>query len=318
MLLQCVRPSWHLLFLLAVCSGHAAPVDMKSAFVTVKVVDSSGTAVRNAEVDFVERSSRVRKVQATDGVGNVTVELDSGEYELTVTSHSLKPFVMRYVEVKPRKNQQLDVALKVEDCPPDSCGDVYLPSYELEHAELKRLEIRDVKLFAWQADHKNRKHEEIQAFRETQPRRLTPSERFDVECKVVGGDDLTGDYFLWTTVDFLVAPVTRAYEQMDDNELGSSVGWGQVTEMRDLGATPIYFLRPDETREVTVKDLDLREVLAAFPVGDVGELWPWLIRVTVHVQDRDGKQMAVAERTLRLSPSSARRTSHYKDPLPSR
>lgn len=318
MLFQCVRPLWPLLFLLAICSGPAAPDDMKSAFVTIKVVDASGTAVSNAEVHFVERLSRVQKVQATDGVGNATLELHSGEYELTVTSPGFKSFAMHYVEVKPGKNQQLNVALKVQDCPLGMCGDVVPPSYELEHAELKRLEIKDVKLFAWQAGHKNRKHEEIKEFREARALRLTPSDRFDVECKVVGGDELTGDYFLWTTVNFLVAPVTRAYEQMDENELGSSVGWGQVTEMRDLKATPIYFLRPNENREVTVKDLDLREVLAAFPEGDAGELWPWLMRVTVHVQDRGGKQMAVAERTLRLSPSSARRITHYKDPLPSR
>jgi hypothetical protein len=126
MLLQCVRPLWPLLFLFAVCSGPAAPDDTKSALVTVKVADALGTAVRNAEVHFVERSSRVRKVQATAGTGNVTVELDSGEYELTVTSPGLKSFVMHYVEVKPGKNQQLDVALKVEDCPPGACGDVYL------------------------------------------------------------------------------------------------------------------------------------------------------------------------------------------------
>jgi Carboxypeptidase regulatory-like domain len=131
MLLQCVRPLWPLLFLLAVCSGHAAPVDMKSAFVTVKVVDASGTGVRNAEVHFVERSSRVRKVQATDGVGNATVELDSGEYELTVTSPGLKSFVMRF-EVKRGKNQQLDVALRVEDCPPGSCGDATLRNQRCE------------------------------------------------------------------------------------------------------------------------------------------------------------------------------------------
>jgi hypothetical protein len=319
MLFQCIRPLWPLLFLLAVCSAPAAPEDVKSAFLTVKVVDSSGNAVRSAEVCFVERSSRVKKVQATDEVGNASLELLSGEYELSVTSSGFKSFVMRYVEVKPGKNQQIDVALQVDqDCPPGSCGDADSPSYELEHAELKKLEIRDVKIFAWQADHKNTKREEIQAFRETQALHLAPSEKFDVECKVVGGDDLTGDYFLWTTVDFLLAPVTRAYEQMGDNELGSSVGWGQVMEMRDLKATPIYFLRSNETRLVTVKGLDLHEVLAAFPVGDAGELWPWLMRVKVHVQDRHGKQMVVAERALRLSPSAGRRNSHYKGPLPSR
>jgi hypothetical protein len=137
-----------------------------------------------------------------------------------------------------------------------------------------------------------------------------------VKCEVVGGSDV-GDYFLWTTVDFLVAPVTRTYEQMDNSALASSVSWGQMTKMRDLKATPVYWLRPKETRHVAVKDLDLRPVLITFPVGEDGELWPWLVRVTVHVMDRSGKQITDAERILRLAPTSARKISHYNDPLPS-
>lgn len=148
---------------------------------------------------------------------------------------------------------------------------------------------------------------EVQTFRETQPLHLNPSSKFDVSCEVVGGSDvLTGDYFLWTTVDFVVAPMTRAYEEMDNNKLATTVGWGQVNEMRDLSATSIYFLRPSETRQVVVKDLNLNTVLAAFPVGDAGELWPWLVRVTVHIQDRSGKQIAVAERTRHDKPAALR------------
>jgi hypothetical protein len=47
-----------------------------------------------------------------------------------------------------------------------------------QRAEQKSLEIKQVKIFA---------------------------------CELVGGSE-SGDYFLWTTVDFLVSPVTRAYE----------------------------------------------------------------------------------------------------------
>ena len=111
----------------------------------------------------------------------------------------------------------------------------------------------------------------VNEFRETKPQHLVPADKFDVECELVGGADVSpGDYFLWTTVDFLVAPVTRAYEQMD-NTLGSSVARGQVGEMRDLKAMPIYFLRRDESRQARVKDLNLNPVLAAFPVGDAGK-----------------------------------------------
>lgn len=102
---------------------------------------------------------------------------------------------------------------------------------------------------------------------------------------------------------------------MDNKQLSSSVGWGQMMEMRDLKSIPIYFLRPGDTRRLVVKGLELRKVLAAFPVGDHGNLWPWLVRVTVHVQDRSGKQIVDAETNLRLSPNPRRRTSRYHDPI---
>jgi len=187
------------------------------------------------------------------------------------------------------------------------------------HAEPKTVEIKNMRLVAWQVADKQRELLEVHEFLETKPQHLMPSNKFAVECEIVGGeDDHFGDYFVWTTVDFLVAPVTRAYEQMDNSTLSSSVGWGQMAEMRDLRASPINLLRPGEAQKVAVKGLDLSPVLAAFPVGEDGELWPWLIRISVHVQDRSGKQLTSAERTLRLAPNSARKKSHYNDALPSR
>src|ERR1035437_6820499 len=96
-------------------------------------------------------------------------------------------------------------------------------STEQDHAELEGVEIRNVKLFAWQGIGEKRKYSEVQEFREITEQHLIPADRFDVRCEVVGGSRLlSGDFFLWTTVSFLVAPVMRAYEQMDNNELGSS------------------------------------------------------------------------------------------------
>ena len=198
------------------------------------------------------------------------------------------------------------------------CASLYSQD-EPARSDAKTLEIKNVRLVTWQAAGQERKPVEVERFVEIAPRQLMPSNKFDVECEIVGGeDDHFGDYFVWTTVDFLVAPVTRAYEQMGNGALGSSVGWGQMAEMRDLKATPINLLRPSESRKVAVMGLDLSPVLSAFPVGEDGELWPWLIRVVIHVQDRSGKQLTSAERALRLLPNSARKKSHYNDPLPPR
>lgn len=185
----------------------------------------------------------------------------------------------------------------------------------------KRLAIRNMKLVAWQvADKaKGRTPVEVHELLETKPLHLLPSDNLDVECEIVGGeDDYAGDYFVWTTVDFLVAPVTRAYEQMDKRHTRFKRRMGASRRNARPQGSAHLFSQPDESRNVAVKGLDLRPVIAAFPVGEDGELWPWLVRVTVHVQDRSGKQVTSAERTLRLSPNSARKKTHYNDPLPSR
>ncbi|HKW61546.1 MAG TPA: hypothetical protein VJN89_03285 [Candidatus Acidoferrum sp.] len=152
-------------------------------------------------------------------------------------------------------------------------GNCQESNYETARVELKKFGIKDVKLVAWQAAGKRKKRVEVHEFLEAKRQHLLPADNFDVECEIVGGEDvLTDDYFLWTTVDFLVAPVTRAYEQMDNSALSSSVTWGQMTEMHDLKAMPIYLLRPGESRQVAVRGFDLNPVLAAFPVGEDGEL----------------------------------------------
>jgi hypothetical protein len=76
--------------------------------------------------------------------------------------------------------------------------------------------------------------------------------------------------------------------------------------MRDLQTLPIYALRAGETRRVVIKDFDVEKVLASFPVGDAGNLWPWLVRITIHIQDRAGKQIVSGAHMVRLWPDSVR------------
>jgi hypothetical protein len=179
-----------------------------------------------------------------------------------------------------------------------------------DHAEKKNIEIKSVRLFGWQRVSNKRKYAELKEFRETKGLHLVPTAKFDVVCEVSGEPDLSADdFFLWTTVDFLVAPVTQEYEKMETDQIDSDVAWAQVTEMQDLKAMPIYFLRAGETRRIVMKDFYIGKVLAAFPVGDAGNLWPWLIRLNMHIQDRTGRQIASAERIVRLWPDSVRKPS---------
>jgi hypothetical protein len=116
------------------------------------------------------------------------------------------------------------------------------------------------------------------------------------------------DFLLWTSIDFLVAPVTDTYKKMDTEQIGSSVAWGQLAEMDDFKSAPIYSLGAGETRRVVVKDLDLTKTLASFSVDNSDNLWPWLLRINIHIQDRAGKQIASAVKIVRLWPDSVRRS----------
>jgi hypothetical protein len=174
----------------------------------------------------------------------------------------------------------------------------------------KAVEVTTVTLSASQAHGQKKSYSEVNEFRETKELHLVPADKFVVDCDFVGKAGLSAeDFVVWTTIDFLVAPATRKYEEMDINQLGTSVSWGQVTEMRDLRATEIHSLRPGQTVHLSMSEFDLRPVMAAFPLGDAGNLWPWLMRVNIHVQGRDGNHIAQAERTVRLWPDSARITN---------
>jgi hypothetical protein len=102
----------------------------------------------------------------------------------------------------------------------------------------------------------------------------------------------------------------QADEKMDIHEIASIAGWGQLAEMDDLRGVPIYALNAGETRRVTIRNLDLGKVLSSFPVGNAGNLWPWLLRINVRIQNRAGKQVVAVERTVPVWPNIARRPTH--------
>src|SRR5690242_11684657 len=107
--------------------------------------------------------------------------------------------------------------------------------HESARSEAKAVDIKNMRLMAWQVSNSRKRLIEVHELHESKPQYLSPSNKLKAECEIVGsGQQITEDYFVWTSIDFLVAPVTRAYEEMDDDTLSSSVAWGQVAAMRDL------------------------------------------------------------------------------------
>jgi len=168
----------------------------------------------------------------------------------------------------------------------------------------EKIEVKNIRLVGTS---KAKEHAEFQEFREAKGLGLFPSSQFEAICDVKGEPDLwAGDFLLWTTVEFLVAPAARRYEKVEPDAIASEVGWVTLAEMADLKPVPIYSLGPGETRRVVVRGFDLKKAVAAFPIGNPGNLWPWLVRLEIHIQDRNGKQIGSAERIVRLFPDRVR------------
>jgi|HubBroStandDraft_6_1064221.scaffolds.fasta_scaffold46040_3 hypothetical protein len=130
---------------------------------------------------------------------------------------------------------------------------------------------------------------------------------FAVACPI---SDLPGfewqDLLLWTTVNFVVAPADQHYASLSIEELGEQVGSGLVTSMQDINAVPLYDLRPGRTRKVVLGRFALGPLLATFPPTEKDNLWPWVMRITIHIQDRDGHQIASESKSFLLQPSAER------------
>jgi hypothetical protein len=148
---------------------------------------------------------------------------------------------------------------------------------------------------------------EVHEFRENQNQDLRPAAKFMVNCAVKAKTTSNSEELIvWTTIDFIVAPATPANERLSINELAAEVSWGQITEMQDVESTVLDGFDSSEPTHIVFSESNRGPVLAAFPLGNAGNLWPWLMRVNIHVQDRNGKPVAQAERIVRLWPSATR------------
>lgn len=291
------------------CSYAGAQETKQAATVTIVVKDANSAFVVGAQAKFVSRTTGETKTLVTDVPGMNVLKLEPATYEVLVTAHGFRPQKSEII-LSAGEDTKIDLVLEValSGCLPKDCiADPAEQMIEQEHVNTTSVAIKSVQLFSRRITVNREEPAASKEFRESRNGRANPATKFDVVCEIGGELDLsTEDFFLWTTVDFLVAPVTEALEKMGIDQIGSGASWGQVTEMQDLKAVPIYSLRAGETRRVVIKDFDLEKTLASFPVGNPGNLWPWLLRVNIHIQDRGGKQIVSAAHIVRLWPNSIR------------
>lgn len=149
----------------------------------------------------------------------------------------------------------------------------------------------------------------IRSFQELEDGRIAPSTRFEVRVKLTKRDGF-GDTVVWTETQFLFAPMARKFVSGELDPVGL-VSWAWDSDFKDLKIQRVTV--GPEAKEVTFGSFDLGPM---FPYDPTDNLWPWALRVIVHVEPDGGPASTFMSRVYRLKPSAARqkRTSVDYDP----
>jgi hypothetical protein len=127
-----------------------------------------------------------------------------------------------------------------------------------------------------------------------------------VVAKIVNATSDSDEFFLLTTTEYMIAPM-YAYSVADFEKLrsGNEVSWGRLTSDDDMRSFVLRGLQRDTARAVTLRTLNLVKVLkTSFSEPDA--LWPWLVRVTARLVNREGQTISVESGVLELAPSAER------------
>lgn len=134
-----------------------------------------------------------------------------------------------------------------------------------------------------------------------------------VVATIVNPASYSDEVFLLTTTDYMIAPLS-AYSVADFEKLktGNEVSWGQLTKDDDMRAFVLHGVRRETKHPTTLRVLDVRKLLKnSFSEPDA--LWPWLVRVTAILVNRQGHTLSTQSGILELVPSD-QRTKASTDP----
>lgn len=109
--------------------SFASSQDSKnSSFVVVEVGDVTGAEVPNAQIEFVELSTKAQTVCPTNSAGKAMCALAPGAYIATVTFPGFRTATQR-IDGKSGETQSVRFVLQVGSCPPGPCIEVTPKTY---------------------------------------------------------------------------------------------------------------------------------------------------------------------------------------------
>jgi hypothetical protein len=128
----------------------------------------------------------------------------------------------------------------------------------------------------------------------------------DIVCPIEVKEDSSiqeSDFIILTTMDFVVA--STYLHDGDVNKIVNEMGWVRVGSMHDIKMELVPYLKPMDRAQVKIKGFDLSIVVKEFQ-GKGDTLWPWALRVNVHVLSRDMTPVALRQVILPMIPSDIR------------
>jgi hypothetical protein len=138
----------------------------------------------------------------------------------------------------------------------------------------------------------------IESFREIGTTKLWPSNRFRIRV-TLKTESGVNDAVVWTVMQSLVAPMARNFVsgKLDPVDY---VSWGWDMQFKDLGIQRTSVGTEDKT--ITFGPFDATPMLP----DSTDNLWPWALRVIVHVNPVSGPESTFTSHVYRLKPSATR------------
>ncbi len=131
-------------------------------------------------------------------------------------------------------------------------------------------------------------------------------EAFDVLCHIENKGDSTiqqGDFIILTTLESVVAPTYL--HGGDLKAIMNEVHWLRETAVDDVKMEEVPYIQPKGSAPVKIKGFNLGNLLKQFN-GEEDTLWPWALRINVHIMNRDMTRVALGQAILPMIPSDRR------------
>ncbi len=169
-------------------------------------------------------------------------------------------------------------------------------------ASNEQLAVGPIEFFAsWKAS-----YDKLERWKDTSDPKVPHPEVFDVICHIENKGDSAiqdGDFIILTTVESVVAPT---YLHGGDMESIINEGrWSREAKVDDVKTERVPYLKPKESVRLKIKGFHLGSLLKTYN-GKDDTLWPWALRVNIHVLNRDMTQVAHGRAILPMIPADSR------------